>query len=106
MDLSKKEWTKYILLNYKTIPDILNIQILEKIDWDFLSNEVLPIDFISKYILYLDIRKICQISHLNDEFIIKYKDWLDWDIITLRYKLTPKIINKCKSNILLILNAD
>jgi hypothetical protein len=108
MDLSKKEWTKYLLLNYKTIPEILFIKIRDKIDWDFLNTQNLPCSFISKFLFDLDIRQICQNCYLSDEFLIQQKDWLDWSIITETRgtSLSQLIRNKCKNNILSVYTSQ
>lgn len=102
MDLSKKEWTKYLLLNYKSISDIMFRQIREKIDWDFLNSQNLPCSFIRKFMFELDIREVCKNSYLSDEFLIQQKDWLDWSIITETRgtSLSPEIRVKCRDNIL------
>jgi hypothetical protein len=102
MDLSKKEWTKYLLLNYKSISEIMFRQIREKIDWDFLNSQNLPCSFIRKFIFELDMREVCKNSYLSDEFLIQQKDWLDWSIITETRgtSLSPEIRVKCRENIL------
>jgi hypothetical protein len=108
MDLSKKEWTKYLLLNYKTIPDILFRQIRDNVDWDFLNSQNLPCAFISKFLFELDIREVCRNSYLSDEFIIQQKDWLDWSVITETRgtSLSQQIREKCRNNILAVYTSN
>lgn len=107
MDLTKKEWTKYLLIHYKTISDLCFHQIKDNVDWGFLNSQNLPCSFLEKYLFELDVEQVCKNSYLSDEFLIQQKDWLDWvTIIEVKGKsLSKRVKEECKENILMIYHS-
>ena len=97
--------TKYFLKNGTTIDKITFYQICKDIQWDIISQKKLSKKFIQRYINFLDSQVYPKYNKLNDDFLIRNCDILDWNTILDTHNISKKVYNSCKSNIFNILTT-
>lgn len=98
-------YTKFILKKGVKIDKITFFQIASRVQWDIISKKKLNKKFLQRYIHFLDSRIYPIVNILDDTFLIKNKDILDWVTILDTHQISKKVFDYCKPNIFNILTT-